>query len=226
MYQILLVEDSQDFQILLKKALAPIATVVVVSSLTDALVAAKETSFNLFLIDLELPDGSGFDFVKWIRANEELTETPIFLVTGNTKTHDKVMGFRLGIDDYIVKPFAIEEFRARVEARLAKGIGKTIKTQMVTRGNIRLDISLQKVLLIEENEEIQLTALEFKILLHLVNHENEVVSRENLINSIWGKNIHVGRSVDTHINTIRKKLGSCGNYIESVYAKGYLFKIS
>ncbi|MDZ4661904.1 MAG: response regulator transcription factor [Pseudomonadota bacterium] len=226
MYQILLVEDSLDYQNLVSKILEPVAKVYAVPTIADAIKVVKTNIFDLYLLDIMLPDGEGFELASIIKEATQNKEIPIVFLTGRGETVDKVKGFRLGADDYIVKPFDYLEFKARIESRLIKYKNrKEQQSETLTIGNLRLQTSLQKATLINKNSDLGLTPLEFKIIFCLASNQNEIISREKLVEIVWGKGIHIGRSIDTHVNALRKKMGTSGTCLKSSYGKGYYFRL-
>lgn len=225
MYQILLVEDSVESQKLVQHLLQPIAEVVAVGSVDEALRIFKKDKFDLILMDVVLEDGDGFELTREIRKLSYGRDIPIIFITAQGDIQDKTIGFNLGAEDYIVKPFDTRELILRLKTRLQK-LERSKKRDIVEIGNLKLDIPLQKAMLINEQTDLDLTPIQFKILIFLLNQEGEVVRRENLITAIWGENFQMSRSVDTHINAIRKKLGRYSNYIESIYGVGFKVNIS
>ncbi len=223
MYNVLIVEDSADIQELLTIVLAPIAHVHKAPSVKSALDLFEKNIFDLVLMDVMLGDGDGFNLTAELRKTPTGRNIPIIFLTSKNNIADKTTGFKLGAEDYIVKPSDPWEVRLRVENRLAK-LSSEKHLDTVTRGNLRLDIPLQRAHLIKENIELSVTPLQFKILFYLMTHENEVISREQLISVIWGKNVHIGRSVDTHVNSLRRKLDNYASCIQAVYGAGYVFK--
>jgi DNA-binding response OmpR family regulator len=220
MYQILLVEDSADIQALVAHQLSPIAEVTIASSVAEALRAADVKLYDLFLLDVELGDGDGFALTSLLKKKPLGCSVPFIFMTSRGDITDKTTGFNLGAEDYIVKPFHPTELRLRIENRLQKNALKKQGQQLV-RGNLRLDVPLQKAFLADNN--LLLTPLEFKILYCLVCRSPDVVAREQLIESVWGSGVKVGRSVDTHVNSLRGKLGSEAHCIHTVYGLGYRF---
>lgn len=222
MYNILLVEDSEDLQDLVKMVLSPIANLTIVPSVQAALQAISSGKFDLILMDVMLADGNGFDLTAQLRARPGGRDLPIIFMTSRGDIDDKITGFKLGAEDYIVKPFDSTELRLRVENRLQK-MSSQRKSDVIEVANLRMEIPLQKAFLVKENINLELTPLQFKILFYLVTHQGVVVSRDQLVSEIWGKDVHIGRSVDTHVNSLRKKFGRYAKYIQSVYGSGYTF---
>lgn len=223
MYNVLIVEDSVDIQELLTIVLAPIANISTATSVKKAAELFETKKFDLILMDVTLEDGDGFNLTAELRKTPAGKNIPVIFLTSKNNIADKTTGFKLGAEDYIVKPSDPWEIRLRVENRLNK-LGTEKHVDTISRGNLRLDIPLQKAHLIKENAELSVTPLQFKILFYLMSHENEVISREQLISVIWGKNVHIGRSVDTHVNSLRRKLDGYASCIQAVYGAGYVFK--
>jgi two-component system catabolic regulation response regulator CreB len=234
MADILLVEDSKDCQILVKETLSKVAHVRIATSLQEARIALSRERFDLILLDLSLPDGDGLEFFSQIQSrNADLGEIPVIFLTGKSETAMQVTAFSMGADDYIVKPLRPIEFRARVEAKLKKIAHAKQSETLIVRGDLRIELGTQRASILAsssqgpaggqgERRELDLTGREFKLLYHLARREGTVFSREELIAAVWGESVHVlDRTVDTHIYTLRKKLGDYSFYIESEVGLGY-----
>jgi len=223
MYKILIVEDSEDLQDLMKMILQPIAEITTVSSVVDSLRVLEDHRFDLVLMDVMLTDGSGFDLTAQLRKLPGGADIPIIFITSKNDISDKIKGFQLGAEDYIVKPFDKTELRLRVESRLQKISTQKKSHDVVEIANLRLEVPYQKAFLIAENMNLELTPLQFKIIFLLATNRGAVISRDQLVGEIWGQDVHIGRSVDTRINSLRKKFGVYAKYIQSVYGSGYAF---
>lgn len=189
------------------------------------LLASK--SFDLLILDVELPDGNGIEFCSSIQATH--SHVPVFFLTSQTNLSDKVLSFSAGADDYITKPFSPLELRARLEARLRKNKQQTIQSDTFTWKELQINKSRQEVILFEagSKRKIDLTSLEFKILMYFAIRPGQVIDRDKILNDIWGQDIHVyHRSVDTHVSKLRKKLGSVSHILESIHGSGYKFNPS
>lgn len=175
---------------------------------------------NLILLDMMLPDINGKEIIKKIRANSNYDKISIIIISAKSMIIDKVEGLDFGADDYISKPFDLLELISRVNVQKRR----QEKNQVIMLGNIMIDLKKHKCLL--NDEEINLTKKEFDILSMLVAKPNEVVSRENIIKSIWGEDF-VGetRTVDMHVKSIRKKLKEDGKLIETIYGIGYMVNL-
>lgn len=219
MARILLVEDNITNQILVKETLAHHQLVI-----ADTLEAATEylkTAVDLVLLDVHLPDGNGFDF--FLKIQKHLPDTPVIFLTSKSETADKVVGYTLGADDYITKPFEPLEFRVRVDARLKK-LNKDSSQRLHRIENMVLNLDLQKVTVESPNGpcELELTSFEFKLLLYLAKNKNILLTRDQLMENVWGGNLNVqDRAIDTHMSKLRKKLDGTYWTIKSVYGSGY-----
>lgn len=227
MNKILLVEDSKEIKQLVHVALSNnLAELDWAQSIEEARKLFEENEYALVLLDIELPDGSGFTLCSEIQNSSQ--ETAIFFLTAHDELSEKVMGFSAGADDYITKPFEPLELQARVAAKLKKLQMAQFNADRLDWDGIEIDKSSQEVLIRNKEGQmtpVELTSLEFKLLLYLANREGEVVEREKMLDEIWGEDVHVySRSVDTHISKLRKKLENQSELIESVHGVGYKFK--
>ena len=195
-----------------------------VGSLDEANEKLKSKKFDLILLDLMLPDGSGLDLCKKIKSNSETETTPIIILTAKDDEVDKVVGFELGADDYVTKPFSVRELILRVKAILKRSDTKTKEVVEVERqfGDLKIDVDSHEVHV--DSQLIELTALEFRLLKELVDKRGRVQSRDQLLSEVWGYNAEVtSRTVDTHIKRLREKLGSMGKYVQTIRGVGYKF---
>ena len=195
-----------------------------VGSLDEACEKLKSKKFDLILLDLMLPDGSGLDLCKKIKSNSETEATPIIILTAKDDEVDKVVGFELGADDYVTKPFSVRELILRVKAILKRSDTKTKEVVEVERqfGDLKIDVDSHEVHV--DSKLIELTALEFRLLKELVDKRGRVQSRDQLLSEVWGYNAEVTtRTVDTHIKRLREKLGSMGKYVQTIRGVGYKF---
>ena len=195
-----------------------------VGSLDEANEKLKSKKFDLILLDLMLPDGSGLDLCKKIKSNSETEATPIIILTAKDDEVDKVVGFELGADDYVTKPFSVRELILRVKAILKRSDTKTTEVVEVERqfGDLKIDVDSHEVHV--DSQLIELTALEFRLLKELVDKRGRVQSRDQLLSEVWGYNAEVTtRTVDTHIKRLREKLGSMGKYVQTIRGVGYKF---
>ena len=224
MNRILLVEDSKEIYQMVVQSTAQIAELHWAKSVHEAKAEIEKNQFDIILLDIELPDGNGIEFCSSIQSTH--SHVSIFFLTGNTNLSEKVMGFSAGAEDYITKPFYPLELKARLEARLRKNKQKTLMSDNLNWRELKIIKSRQEVSILENEvfHKIELTALEFKILMYFASRPGEVIIRDQILNDIWGEDIHVyARSVDTHVSKLRKKLGAVSRIVESIHGTGYKF---
>lgn len=225
MSPILVVEDSPEIQILIQGAL-PDHELILCGSLAEAERALKEQSFSLILLDIELPDGDGLRFLASLAALAG-EPPPVFILSGFSQTPNKVMAFSVGAEDFIAKPFDPLELRARVAAKLAKKEKTKRQGEVIRAGDLTADLSRQAVTVNigGKPEALDLTGIEFRILMCFLKEPNRVFTREDLLDRAWGQAVNVtDRTVDTHVGHLRKKLGKSKSKIETVVGSGYRFQ--
>ena len=173
-----------------------------------------------------LPDGSGLELCKKIKSNPKTEYVPVLILTAKDDEVDKVVGFELGADDYVTKPFSVRELILRIKAVLKRGQVKKEIVEVVRQfGDLKIDIESHEVYV--DNNKIDLTALEFKLLNKLVDTRGRVQSRDHLLAEVWGYSSEVTtRTVDTHIKRLRNKLGTMGKYVQTIRGVGYKFSRS
>ena len=176
---------------------------------------------DLILLDIMLPEEDGLTILRKLRADPDAQEIPVIMITAKGAEYDKVQGLDLGADDYIAKPFGMAELVARVRARLRRRGGKGAVNRFEA-GDLVLDHRAHTVTVRGEN--VALTLKEYDLLHYLMENRGTVFSREQLLNRIWDYSYEGGsRTVDVHIQTLRAKLGHCGEMIETVRGVGYRF---
>ena len=169
-----------------------------------------------------LPDGSGLDLCREVKSDSEKMHIPIIILTAKDDEVDKVVGFELGADDYVTKPFSVRELILRIKAILKREVKKQSLEVHRQFGDLIIDSESHEVSLNGKN--ITLTALEFKLLSQLVDRRGRVQSRDQLLSDVWGYSADVTtRTVDTHIKRLREKLGSMGKYVQTIRGVGYKF---
>ncbi len=223
MKKVLLVDDDLDIHNIIKHALQGEYNVLAAENLSQGAQVILEHEIDLIVLDEGLPDGSGTAFCYKLKNEMGRKRIPILMLTKRQELKDKIMAFNSGADDYIVKPFEPLELLARVNARL-----RDIEEQndnLHYYGDLELDLTLQRLSIRKGTEEIpvEMTPIEFKILYQLTLRDSRVMSREDILNTVWGKNSVVSdRTVDQHISKIRKKLGASNYTIKSSHGQGYL----
>ena len=221
---ILVIEDEPDIRKTLEYNISREGhKVLTVGSLNDADKILQSQSLSLVLLDLMLPDGSGLDFCRKIKTNSKTQSIPVIILTAKDDEVDKVVGFELGADDYVTKPFSVRELILRIKAVLKRGeLKKDIVEVERQFGDLKIDIESHEVYV--DEMQIELTALEFKLLNQLVETRGRVQSRDQLLTEVWGYSAEVTtRTVDTHIKRLRNKLGSMGKYVQTIRGVGYKF---
>lgn len=185
--------------------------------------ASRPPMPSLVLLDLMLPDLSGTEVCRRLRSQPETRDIPIVMLTARADEIDRVVGLELGADDYVTKPFSIRELMLRIRAVLRRRGGGSVDTPVVGIGLVRVDPDGHRVWV--GDEELALTALEFKLLSTLMQRRGRVQSREQLLEDVWHVRPDVNsRTVDTHVRRLRSKLGVAGIYIETIRGVGYRFR--
>jgi two-component system phosphate regulon response regulator PhoB len=222
MARILVIEDETDLQQVLDYNLRQAGHEVRIASRgNEGLKQAKDEHPDLILLDLMLPDTSGNEVCKQLKKTESTATIPVMMLTAKGEEIDRVLGFELGADDYVVKPFSVRELLLRIQAVLRRHSTRDASSH-ATFGRLRIDREAHRVWVGEE--EITLTALEFKLLLALFDGRNRVQTRSVLLDGVWGYDAEVTtRTVDTHVKRLRQKLGVVGDYIETIRGVGYRF---
>ncbi|HEC99141.1 MAG TPA: response regulator [Proteobacteria bacterium] len=178
---------------------------------------------DLILLDLMLPDTDGTDICKSLKSNEKTRHIPVIMVTAKGEEIDRVVGFELGADDYIVKPFSPRELVLRVKAVLQRSGPRQPLSKILDAAGIKVD--LERHLVTVDGIPVSLTVTEFNLLHTLLKGRGRVLTREILLDQVWGYHFDgYARTVDTHIKRLRQKLGAAGQVIETVRGVGYRFK--
>jgi len=223
-HRVLIVEDEQDIAGLIKHALerGGDAEAEIVGSGDAALRVATERTPDLIILDLNLPVLGGIDVCRILRSRDEVRRVPIIMLTARTSEDDRVAGFEHGADDYVTKPFSLRELLARVRAMLRRRAGGEPLSLTYRGAHLLADFDAVSVLV--DGSQIRLTRREFDLLRFLVLNKNRVVSRDRLLERVWGyERVVETRSVDVHVGRLRSKLGSAGRQIETVVGLGYRF---
>ena len=174
---------------------------------------------SLILLDIMLPEEDGLHILKKLRSIPESVKTPIIMLTAKSDEYDKVKGFDLGADDYIPKPFGMMELVARIKALLRR-TEERFRAMEYSVGNLYVNTSSHTVKV--DGETVSLTLKEFDLLCLLLENRNIVLSRDQLLNKIWGYSFDgESRTVDVHVRTLRQKLGTAGDLVETVRGVGY-----
>lgn len=222
--RILVVEDELDLAELVAFNLRQAGHQVTTAGTgSTALAEIRRQRPDLVLLDVMLPDISGIEVCRRLRREADTIRLPVIMLTAKGEELDRVVGFEVGADDYVVKPFSPRELLLRVEAilrRVAAPVEAETNQRAIVVGPLVIDVSAHRVTVSEE--EIPLTALEFRLLLDLATRIGRVQSRDALLERVWGYAPGVEtRTVDTHVKRLREKLLSAADYIETVRGVGY-----
>lgn len=223
MKTILSVEDSREIQILVKAALEQ-HSVYGVETVQAAREFLSRQSVDLLILDIELPDGNGLDFLAEIEGNA----IPTFILTANTEVSKKLIAFSLGADDFLTKPFDPLELRARVNAKLKKSMKTGEERNLIRLRNVTVEMESQRVYINQSGIgqlgkiPVNLTSMEFRLLVTFIRAPDKVFSRQALLDRVWGIDVNVtDRTVDTHVNHLRRKMKDSDIRIETVLSEGY-----
>jgi two-component system alkaline phosphatase synthesis response regulator PhoP len=224
MSRILIVEDDRAMAVALRDGLKYKGySVQVAGDGHAASRLASERRFDLIILDVMLPRVSGLDFCKQLRESGD--DTPIIMLTARGQEIDKVMGLELGADDYVTKPFSFMELVARVEAVLRRTSKPVERFEIIQVGDLTLDF--KKCEAAKGGKSLDLSHREFNLLRYFLDHRGEVVSRDQLLDSVWGYvSLPLSRTVDTHIAKLRQKIEddpSNPQHIMTVHRAGYKF---
>jgi two-component system phosphate regulon response regulator PhoB len=221
--RVLVVDDEPDLLELIRFNLSQAGFAVETAATgMEAMEALRRSPPQLLVLDVMLPDLSGTELCRRVRSDKRLLDLPVLMLTAKSEEIDRVVGFELGADDYVTKPFSPRELVLRVKALLRRrGAGASEgERAAIEHGSLRVDTESHRCHVGER--EIVLTAKEFKLLEALVTRPGRVMTRERLLDEVWGSDITVTtRTIDTHLKRLRDKLGEAGDMIETVRGVGY-----
>jgi two-component system phosphate regulon response regulator PhoB len=204
----------------LKQAHFPVEVVTEGSSVLEK---AKKKKPALIILDLMLPGMDGKDVCRALKSNPLTKSIPILMLTAKADEVDRVIGFELGADDYVTKPFSPRELVLRVKALLQRVESDREPVKTLQVGALSIDVDRHEVMV--RKKPVRLTATEFKLLLELASRRGRVLTREHLLDKVWGYTYEgYARTVDTHVRRLRERLGPCGVYIETLRGVGYRFR--
>ena len=222
-HKVFIVEDEPDLRDTLKYNLENEGFIVeAFSNGEDFLSSVDKNKPNLVILDLMLPGVSGLDVCRELRSNDNNDGIGIVMLTAKSEEIDRIVGFELGADDYVTKPFSVRELILRVKVLLKKRTDDIANEQILEFGPILMNLEAHEVSI--DGKIINLTALEFKLLKHLLKRKGRVQTRDQLLGDVWGYSSEVTtRTVDTHIKRLREKLGEPGDLIQTIRGVGYRF---
>lgn len=221
MHTIAIIEDEQDLVDLLSFNLTREGYRVIASSDgCEGLALVRQEQPQLVLLDLMLPGMMGTEVCRELKRDPDTSGIPVLMLTAKGEEIDRVVGFEVGADDYVIKPFSMRELLLRVRAVLRRGHSEQSSGKVLAFGALQIDLERHEVKV--KGEAIVLTSTEFKLLLTLAERHGRLQSRERLLDDVWGYASDVdSRTVDTHITRLRGKLGPAGELIKTIRGFGY-----
>ena len=222
---IIVVEDDRDIREMVCQSLAQNDfRTIGCPGVQEAKQSIRENAPDCLIIDWMLPDGSGVDLIRWLRRTEPYSQTPVLMLTARAQESDMITGLESGADDYLTKPMSLRELNARVKALLRRPQAYQESSNVIQAGPISMNYRTQEVFAGEKL--LELTRTEFKLLKLFLQNPGKVLSREQILDSVWGTNAYLGdRTVDVHILRLRKILEPLGidKMIVTVRGSGYRF---
>ena len=186
----------------------------------NAVAMARENDYDIILMDVMMPKLDGFSAVKEIKKVKQI---PVIMLSARVEEYDKLFGFEIGVDDYVTKPFSPKEVMARVSAILRRGKTQNTGKRIVSDG-LEIDIAGRNVIV--DGKKVSMTPKEYELLFYLVNNAGIAISREKLLNDVWGYDFYGDdRTVDTHIKMLRASLGEYRNKIVTLRGLGYKIEL-
>ncbi|WP_252379671.1 response regulator [Desulfovulcanus ferrireducens] len=225
MPRILIVEDEPDILALLSLNLnrAGFETIEADNGL-DGLKLAQDKVPDLIVLDLMLPKMDGLEVCRQVKASDRTSQIPVLMLTARAEEVDRIVGFELGADDYVIKPFSIRELILRIKAILRRKVGEHTEKKSIWKVK-GLEFDRDKMQFKVDGELVKLTSTEFKLLSELIDAQGKILSREQLLDRVWGYDFAgYARTVDTHIRRLRMKMGPYSDVIETVRGMGYKIK--
>ncbi len=228
MYHILVVDDESRIRAIIRKyAEFEGHTVTEATDGMDAVYKCRENTYDMIIMDIMMPELDGFSACREIR---KITQTPIIMLSARGEEYDKINGFELGIDDYVVKPFSPKELMLRIEAvlkRVSRNTEQVYKPQNqiveLDGGGLRADLTARIVYI--DGQRVEMSPKEYDLFFYMLENRNIALSREKLISEVWGYDFFGdARTLDTHIKLLRKSLGRYSVYIVTLRGMGYRFE--
>lgn len=223
MKKVLLIEDHDEMRDLISFNLEQEGFEVIASeNANEGLIHIDESNVDIILLDLMLPGLKGMQFLQILRRHDKYSEIPVIIISAKNAENDVVAGLEAGADDYLTKPFSMKVLAAKINAILRRK--PSIKTETFKTSGIEIDSESYRVYV--DTEEVTLTNKEFELLSLMMKHPRRVFTRNQILNTVWGYDSDVyTRTVDTHVSSLRKKLGEKGKSIKSVPKIGYRFEV-
>jgi two-component system phosphate regulon response regulator PhoB len=224
MTHVLVIEDERDVADVIEYNLRVVGySTSIAETASDGLRHARDSNPDLVLLDLMLPDRPGTDVCRLMKESPETRHIPIIMVTARSEEIDRVVGFELGADDYVTKPFSVRELLLRVKRSLLRRDEHCVRVETPSDGSL-LNIDREAHRVWVGSQEVGLSLLEYRLLEALVDRRGRVMSRETLLASVWGRDRTVcERTIDAHVKRLRDRLGNAGCCVETVRGVGYRY---
>ncbi len=220
--KVLLIEDEQEYQLLVNDILRDDFRVIMASSSEEAMILAKNERPDVILLDIKMPKGNGVRLCEEIRVCEQTQHIPVLMLTAARDIESRVGAFSAGADDFISKPFTSDELLARINSKIRRIEEKLVKPKAMRYGNLSLDLSTREVVVADQ--KIILTLLEFNLLKFFLENQDRILSRKEILTGVWQGCVITDRTVDSHIASLRKKLRNFNRTITTVHGSGYILK--
>lgn len=224
MYRILVADDEEHIRkIISKYATFDGHTISEASNGMEAVQMCRDGNYDIVVLDIMMPELDGFSACREIR---KFSDVPIIMLSARGEEYDKINGFELGVDDYVVKPFSPRELMLRIDTIIRRATGKKkgddTSNKIFELGSLRADITARIVYV--GGERVEMSPKEYDLFFYMLRNKNIALSRENIINKVWGYDYYGDdRTLDTHIKLLRKSLGECSKYIVTLRGVGYRF---
>ena len=222
MYKILITDDEEKIRALIKKyAIFEGHTAVEAANGMEAVELCRKEAFDIIIMDIMMPELDGFSAVKEIRKNQNI---PVSMLSARGEEYDKIHGFELGIDDYVVKPFSPKELMMRIDAIMKRAArDQPQEHDIFVKEGLTADFTARRILINDEN--VEMSPKEFDLIFYMIRNKNIALTREKLITEVWGYDFYGDdRTLDTHIKLLRKSLGDYASLITTLRGVGYRFE--
>ena len=230
MYHILVVDDESRIRSIIRKyAEFDGHTVTEAGDGMEAVLLCRKNEYDLIIMDIMMPELDGFSACREIR---KISQTPIIMLSARGEEYDRINGFEVGIDDYVIKPFSPKELMLRIEAIMKRINNTPVKDTVAHKpnviieldnGGLRADVTARLVFI--DGERVDMSPKEYDLFFYLLSNRNIALSREKLLCEVWGYDFYGdARTLDTHIKLLRKSLGRYSNYIVTLRGVGYRFE--
>ena len=222
MYKILITDDEEKIRALIKKyAIFEGHTAVEAANGMEAVELCRKEAFDIIIMDIMMPELDGFSAVKEIRKNQNI---PVLMLSARGEEYDKIHGFELGIDDYVVKPFSPKELMMRIDAIMKRAArDQPQEHDIFVKDGLTADFTARRILINDEN--VEMSPKEFDLIFYMIRNKNIALTREKLITEVWGYDFYGDdRTLDTHIKLLRKSLGDYASLITTLRGVGYRFE--